>query len=158
MTAPHDSASSTDKTAGIGCVMRLVVLLQFSDDDGKEKRLLPGGRLAGAIKPSVGRLAWAAQGGHDHGGGIRGERISEGHGQILPDKKKYAMQKINLAKCPQCRHITRMSNANLNQLALREIELRNQFVRMTSEDIREMMNTTDNTTTRLICWEYLQTL
>jgi hypothetical protein len=29
---------------------------------------------------------------------------------------------------------------------------------MTSEGIREMMNTTDNTTIRLICWEYLQTL
>lgn len=51
-----------------------------------------------------------------------------------------------------------MSNTNRNQLTAREIELRNQFVRMTSEEIRQMMNTTDNTTTRLICWEYLQTL
>jgi hypothetical protein len=86
------------------------VLLRFSDDDGKEKLLLPHGRLTGAIKPSVGRLTWTTQSGHDHGGGIRGERISEGHGQILPQKKKYAMQKINLAKCPQCRQSTRMSN------------------------------------------------
>jgi hypothetical protein len=51
-----------------------------------------------------------------------------------------------------------MSNTNRNQLTAREIELRNQFVRMTSEEICQMMNTTDNTTTRLICWEYLQTL
>jgi len=29
---------------------------------------------------------------------------------------------------------------------------------MTANHPREMMNTTDNTTTRLICWEYLQTL
>ena len=48
--------------------------------------------------------------------------------------------------------------SNTAQIAARQIELRNQFVRMTSEEIREMMNTTDNTTTRLICWEYLQTL
>jgi hypothetical protein len=52
----------------------------------------------------------------------------------------------------------RMSNVNRNQLILREIELRNQFAKMTSEEIRKIMNTTDNTTTRLICWEYLQTL
>jgi hypothetical protein len=89
-----------------------VVLLRFFGDDGKEKRLLPSGWLAGAIKPSVGRLAWTTQRRHDHGGGIRGERISEGHGQILPQKKKYAMQKINLDKCPQCRQSTRMSNTN----------------------------------------------
>jgi hypothetical protein len=88
------------------------VLLRFSDDDGKEKLLLPHGRLTGTIKPSVGRLAWTTQCRHDYGGGIRGERFSEGHGQILPQKKKYAMQKINLAKCPQCRQPTRMSNTN----------------------------------------------
>lgn len=91
-------------------IQLLVVLLRFSDDDGKEKLLLPHGRLTGAIKPSVGRLAWTTQSGNDHGGRIRGERISEGHGQILPQKKKYAMQKINLAKCPQCRQSLRMSN------------------------------------------------
>jgi len=39
----------------------------------------------------------------------------------------------------------------------REIELKLQFVRMTRQEIETMMNTTDNTTTRLICWEYLQT-
>jgi hypothetical protein len=87
------------------------VLLRFFGDDGKEKRLLPCGRLAGAIKPSVGRLPWTTQSGYDHGGRIRGERISEGHGQILPQKKKYAMQKINLDKCPQCRQSLRMTNA-----------------------------------------------
>ena len=94
---------ATGFPAGIGCERWLVVLLRFSDDDGKEKLLLPHGRLTGAIKPSVGRLPWTTQSGNDHGGGIRGERISEGHGQILPQKKKYAMRKINLAKCPQCR-------------------------------------------------------
>lgn len=98
--------------AGHGWERCLVVLLRFSGDDGKEKRLLPCGWLAGAIKPSVGSLPWTTQRRDDHGGGIRGERISEGHGQILPQKKKYAMQKINLAKCPQCRQPTRMSNTN----------------------------------------------
>ncbi len=89
--------------AGHGWERYLVVLLCFFGDDGKEKRLLPFRRLTRAIKPSVGRLPWTTQSGNDHGSGIRGERISEGHGQILPQKKKYAMQKINLAKCPQCR-------------------------------------------------------
>jgi hypothetical protein len=94
------------------------VLLRFFGDDEKEKLLLPQGRLTGAIKPSVGRLAWTTQSGHDHGGGIRGERISEGHGQILPQKKKHAMQKINLDNCPQCRQIICMSNtATLIQAA-----------------------------------------
>lgn len=91
---------ATGFPAGIGCERRLVVLLRFSDDDSKEKLLLPDGWLTGAINPSVGRLAWTTQSGNDHGSGIRGERISEGHGQILPQKKKYAMQKIILYKCP----------------------------------------------------------
>jgi len=94
------------------CMQVFVVLLRFSADDSKEKLLLPHGRLTGAIKPSVGGLAWTTQSGHDDGGGIRGERFSEGHGQILPQKKKYAMQKINLDKCPQCRQPTRMPNTN----------------------------------------------
>lgn len=82
--------------AGHGWERCLVVLLRFSRDDGKEKRLLPSRRIAGAIKPGVGGLPRASKGGNDHGGGIRSERISEGHGQILPQKKKYAMQKIIL--------------------------------------------------------------
>lgn len=95
---------STGFPAGIGCERWLVVPLRFSDDDSKEKLLLPHGRLTGAIKPCVGRLAWTTQSGNDHGSGIRGERISEGHGQILPDKKKYAMQKKELVLCLQCGH------------------------------------------------------
>lgn len=98
------------------CMQVFVVLLRFFGDDGKEKRLLPCGRLPRSIKPSVGRLPWTSQSGNNHSGGIRGERISEGHGQILPQKKKYAMQKINLAKCPQCRQHTRMSNTTTNQM------------------------------------------
>jgi hypothetical protein len=102
---------ATGFPAGIGCERCLVVLLRFFGDDGKEKLLLPGGRLAGAIKPRIGRLPWTAKGGNDLGGGILGKRFSEGHGQILPQKKKYAMQKINLAKCPQCRQSTHMTKA-----------------------------------------------
>ncbi len=86
-----------------------VVLLRFFDDDGKEKRLLPDRWLARAIKPSVGRLPWTAKGGNDLGGGILGKRFSEGHGEILPQKKKYAMQKKDLDKRPQCRHSLRIN-------------------------------------------------
>ena len=43
-------------------------------------------------------------------------------------------------------------------LNLLEIDYRNRFSKMTSDEIRELMATTDNTTIRIICWEYLQTL
>lgn len=99
-----------------GCMQVFVVLLRFFGDDDKEKMLLPFRWLAGAIKPSVGRLAWTTQRRHDYGCGIRGEIISEGHGQILPQKKKYAMQKINLAKCPHCRQSAHMSKTNRTAL------------------------------------------
>jgi hypothetical protein len=49
-------------------------------------------------------------------------------------------------------------NAKSNSLIARENELRSQFIKMTGDEIREMMNATDNTTTKLICWEYLQTI
>lgn len=39
-----------------------------------------------------------------------------------------------------------------------ELELSNQFPRMTRQQIEAMMNETDNTFVRLTCWEYLQTL
>lgn len=103
------SLTSRNCSAIVGCVVRFVVPLRFFGDDGKEKRLLPFGRFAGAVKPCVSGLSWTPQRGDDDGSGIRGERFSEGHGEILPSKKKSAMQKINLAKCPQCRQITCMS-------------------------------------------------
>jgi len=43
-------------------------------------------------------------------------------------------------------------------LTRQENELLNQFSTMTRQEIIEMMETTDNTTTKLICWDYLQTL
>jgi hypothetical protein len=48
--------------------------------------------------------------------------------------------------------------AKSNSLIARENELRSQLIKMTGDEIRELMNTTDNTTTRLTCWEYLQTI
>jgi hypothetical protein len=51
-----------------------------------------------------------------------------------------------------------IASTSRSQIAVRENELKNEFSKMTSNQIREMMNTTDNTTTKLICWEYLQTL
>lgn len=78
-------------------------------DLSKEKRLLPCGRLPGTVQPRIGRLPWTAKGGNDLGGGILGKRFSEGHGEILPQKKKYAMQKKDLDKRPQCRHPLRIN-------------------------------------------------
>lgn len=99
-------------------IQLLVVLLRFSRDDGKEKLLLPFRRLAGAIEPRIGGLPWTTQSGHNQGSGIRSKRISEGHRQILPDKKKYAMQKIILALCLQCGQSKRMTTRYLIQYEL----------------------------------------
>lgn len=90
------------------CMQVFVVLLRFSGDDGKEKRLLPFGRLARSIKPSVSRLPWASQGGNNLGSGILGKRFGEGHGWTIPEKEMCAMQKIILVISPQCRQITCM--------------------------------------------------
>ena len=84
--------------------------LRLATDRGKEKRLLPFGRLARSIKPRIGGLARTSKGGNDLGGGKLGKRFGEGHGQTIPEKEKSAMQKINLDKCPQCRQSQRMSN------------------------------------------------
>ena len=87
--------SSRGCPAGFGCVVRLVVHLRFSDDDGKENLLLPVWRPA-AANPRMG-------GGHrasEDGGkacGSKCKAIVPGHGQILPPKKKCAMRKIILA-------------------------------------------------------------
>lgn len=102
--SPLSSAScSLPSSSGISS-------LRLATDRRKEKRLLPFGRLARSIKPSVSRLPWASQCGNNLSGGKLGKRFSEGHGQILPLKKKSAMQKKDLAKCPQCRQPLRMSN------------------------------------------------
>jgi len=84
--------------------------LRVPTDSSKEKRLLPFGRLARSIKPRIGGLPWTTKGCNNLSGRKLGKRFGEGHGQILPPKKKYAMQKINLDKCPQCRQSLRMSN------------------------------------------------
>lgn len=84
--------------------------LRLATDSGKEKLLLPFGRLARAIKPSVSGLPRTSKGGNNLGGGKLGKRFGEGHGQTISEKEMSAMQKINLAKCPQCRQSMRMSN------------------------------------------------
>ena len=103
------------------CMQVFVVLLRFSRDDGKEKRLLPFRRLAGAIKPSVGRLPWTTKRCDNDGSGIRSEGINEGHGQILPQKKKYAMQKIILALCLQCGQSKHMTATATQKMSRNEI-------------------------------------
>jgi hypothetical protein len=113
----------------------LVVLLRFSSDDGKENLLLPGGWLTGAIEPGVSGLTGATKGSNDLGSGIRGERIREGHGQILPDKKKYAMQKILLDKCLQCGHLTHMTKAT----AQRRIEMIPAAIKGTKDNLKEVL-------------------
>ena len=114
----NDSLFSLDDAAHSGCSAVTCSLpsssgissLRLATDRRKEKRLLPFGRLARSIKPRIGRLPWTSKGGNNLSGGKLGKRFSEGHGQILPLKKKSAMQKKDLAKCPQCRQPLRMSN------------------------------------------------
>jgi len=83
--------------AGHGWERCLVVLLNFlraCADDGKPMRLLPFGWLSSPVLPLVGRGAWTAKDADKIRGGNIGESVLEGHGQILPLKKKCAMQKI----------------------------------------------------------------
>ena len=74
-------------------------------------RLLPIRRLSPAVLPLISGGSWASKDADKIGGGNIGDVVSEGHGQILPQKKKCAMQKINLANCPQCRQITCMTTS-----------------------------------------------
>ena len=53
---------------------------------------------------------------------------------------------------------THMTNSKPMSLTNRENELKAKFSMMTSEEIREMMETTENTTDMLICWDYLESL
>jgi hypothetical protein len=76
------------------------------DDDGKQDRLQPCGRLSAAILPFVSGGTWATKSRHNLRGGVIGKLVGEGHGEILPHKKKSAMRKIILAKCPQCVHLS----------------------------------------------------
>jgi len=110
-------------------------------DRRKEKRLLPFGRLARPIKPRIGRLSWTSKGGNNLGGGKLGKRFGEGHGQILPLKKKSAMQKINLAKCPQCRQSTHMSNTAHAKPNFAEVTAK--FFGITLDQAQAMINKAD---------------
>lgn len=67
--------------------------LRILTDRGKKKCLLPFGRLARSIKPRIGRLPWASQGGNNLSGGKLGKRFGEGHGRRIGRKNKSAMQK-----------------------------------------------------------------
>lgn len=104
-SAPHRYISSTLTTlrllwtAGRHWDLRLVRLggfLLVRPNKRQPMTLLPGWRSARAFKPGISGLPWATESGHDLRGGIVSDGISEGHGQTLPDKKKYAMQKKSL--------------------------------------------------------------
>jgi hypothetical protein len=103
--------SISDVTGGW---LRLLVVPLFGAalDDRKPMRLLPFGWLSSPVLPLVGRGAWTAKDADKIRGGNIGEVVLEGHGQILPQKKKCAMQKINLDNRLQCTHCLRMSNTN----------------------------------------------
>jgi hypothetical protein len=75
-------------------------------------RLLPFGRLSSPVLPLVGCGTWTAKDADKIRGGNIGDVVLEGHGQILPQKKKCAMQKINLDNRLHCTHCLRMSNTN----------------------------------------------
>lgn len=88
-------------------------------------RLLPFWGHPGAIQPSVGSLSGASQGRDNLRSRKSGNLILEAHGGILPEKKKSAMQKKELAKCPHCRHITRMTTNDMSNQTTVTIDLGN---------------------------------
>lgn len=88
---------SANNLASRGWMMRLVVLLGFSGDDGKENGLLPKRRLSAAILPLVSGGSWTAKRGDNLGSGVVGKVCVEAHAEILHRKNKSAMRKIVLA-------------------------------------------------------------
>jgi len=102
--------SPNDCPAGICWEHRLVLLPRSgSSKERQPVRVLPRGRLARPVKPSISGLPGASQGSDNLSGGKSGERFGEGHVGILPPKNNSAMQKITLDKCPQCGHCDDMS-------------------------------------------------
>ena len=99
-------------------------------------RLLPLRRHPRAIKPRIGRLPGATQGRDNLGSGESGNLVLEAHDGILPQKKKSAMQKKELAKCPQCRHITCMTTNDIITLHEGNNETTVRLVRETEKAIQ----------------------
>lgn len=94
------------------CMQVFVVHLRFSGDDGKQDRLQPGGRLSAAILPLVSRGSWTAKDADKIRRGNLGNGFLEGHGEILPQKKKCAMQN-NACNAHKRGYSSRMSNTTL---------------------------------------------
>lgn len=90
-----------------GCLVH--ALVRGFLENGEPVGMLPGGRLARSVKPRVCCLARTPKGGDNLRGRKFGKRFVELHGANIPAKNNSAMQKIILAKCPQCRHIERMN-------------------------------------------------
>lgn len=108
MDARQSLMTSPLMSVAVHCLV--VPLPCATGDDGQPMRPLPRGRLTTAILPIVGSPTRATGGGDDLGGGVVGERFSEGHGQTVSRKKKSAMPKIILAISRHCRQIAHMSN------------------------------------------------
>jgi hypothetical protein len=115
-TARKARRTSPLMSVAVHCLV--VPLFGATGDDGKPVDLLPRRRLTTAILPIVCCATRATSGGYDLGGGVVGERFSEGHGQTIHGKNKSAMPKIILAIRRQCRHITRMTTRYLIQYEL----------------------------------------
>ncbi|MEP2777301.1 MAG: hypothetical protein ABJQ29_00490 [Luteolibacter sp.] len=91
-------------------LVRLGCFLLVATNKRQPVPLLPLRRLPATIKPRIRGLPLTSQRGDNLGGGELGNLVVETHGRILPDKKKYAMQKKELAKCLQCGQSKRMTN------------------------------------------------
>lgn len=86
--------------------------------DRKPVLLLPLRRSASALKPRIGRSTRTAKCGDDLGGCVFGNLLMKRHGRTLARPEKYAMQKISVAISLQCRHVSRMSTAEVEIVEL----------------------------------------
>ena len=103
-----------------GSVRCLVVPLLGGDDDGKQDRLQPSGRRTAAILPLISRRTGATQDADKLRCGNLGEVFLEGHGEILPQKKKCAMQKKVLAMHTMQGYLSRVSQPHKKMKARNE--------------------------------------
>jgi hypothetical protein len=103
----EDTASQSRRTSPLMVipVHCLVVLLRRCGQDTEPMRLLPLRRHPSPVLPLVSCGARATEKQNDLWRGVWGKVFGEAHGRILPQKKKYAMQKIILDKWVQCTHL-----------------------------------------------------
>jgi hypothetical protein len=93
-------------------------------------RLLPLRRLSASILPLVSSGAWTAKDADKLRGGNLGKVVLEGHGQIIPQKKKCAMQKIMLAMHTRKGHLSLVRQPHHQMKTIRKPKVTDKLIKV----------------------------